>query len=611
MSLEGRLLGHYRLQQLIGSGGMGEIYLAQDTHIPRMIAIKVMRTDAGISGTGEELQGAERLFEREMKAISQLDHPHILPIFDYGTEPIANFTVTYLAMPYRPEGSLQDWLKRQNSTAPLDPHKVIYLVSQAADALQHAHDRHIIHQDIKPANFLVRERHSAVDVPDVLLADFGIAKFLDVTSSVSQQARGTPTYMAPEQWDGQPVPASDQYSLAIMAFLLLTGRPPFQGTLGQVMRQHFTAAPPQPSTLNPRLPPAVDAVFSRAMAKQPEARFPSVLLFAQALQQAFQAGASQFAPLQFATINSSATFSASSPSFSAPSIQQMPSQHSIRTASFQAQQPLSAQSRRSRALKPLLIVAALLIVLTSSGFAIFFAFNKPSTSSLPFTATAQPNLGLTATTQIRAQATATVHSLQAATATTVANDPYLHGKGKLLADDSLSTPGLWSMHESGSWGGTCLFKDGAYQVIEGVATRAYGCEANNGSLQASNFIYEVQVSILSGDCGGLRFRYNRNTNAGYIFRICHDGNIILSCTRLNVPTVILFGAVSPAVHSNYHEKNILAVMAKGRELRLYVNKQPIVTISDNTISRGAFSLDVQATTRSTTIAFNNAKIWQL
>jgi hypothetical protein len=347
------------------------------------------------------------------------------------------------------------------------------------------------------------------------------------------------------------------------------------------------------------------------MAKQPEARFPSVLQFAQALQQAFQAGASQFAPLQFATINSSATLSANSPSSSAPSIQRMPSQHSIGTASFQAQQPLSAQSGRSRALKPLLIVAALLIVLTSSGFAIFFAFNKLSASSPPFTATAQPNLGLTATTRARAQATATVHSLQAATATTIANDPYLHGKGRLLANDSLSTPGLWGMHESGSWGGTCIFKDGTYQVIEDVATRAYGCEASDGSLQASNFIYEVQVSILSGDCGGLRFRYNRNTNAGYIFRICHDRNIILSCTRPNVPTAILFDAVSPAVHSNYHEKNILAVMAKGRELRLYVNKQPIVTISDNTISRGAFSLDVQAATQSTTMAFNNAKIWQL
>jgi hypothetical protein len=262
-------------------------------------------------------------------------------------------------------------------------------------------------------------------------------------------------------------------------------------------------------------------------------------------------------------------------------------------------------------LKPLLIVATILIVLAGSGFAVFFMLNKASASSPPFTAITQPDIGLTATAQARAKATATVRGLQAATATAIANDPYLHGKGKLLADDALSTPGLWVMHESGSWGGTCIFKDGTYQAIEGVATRAYGCDARDGSLQVSNFIYEVQVSILNGDCGGLRFRYTRNTNAGYIFRICHDGNVILSCTRSNVPAVTLFGAASPAVHSNYHEKNLLAVMAKGQEIRLYVNKQPIVTIIDNTISSGAFSLDVQAATQSTTIAFSNAKIWQL
>jgi eukaryotic-like serine/threonine-protein kinase len=288
MSLEGSQLGHYRLQRLIGSGSMSEIYLAQDTHIPRQVAVKVLRTTKEVSSDSSTAQEAERLFEREMQAVSLLDHPHILPLFDYGTEQSDTITRSYLVMPYRPEGSLRDWLLRQESTILLNPYKIIHILLQAADALQHAHERHILHQDIKPDNFLIRIRNSTADTPDILLTDFGLAKFTDTSSFASQSVRGTPIYMPPEQWEGRPVPASDQYALAIMAFLLLTGRAPFRGTPGQVMQQHFHALPPAPCTINPRLSPAVDAVLLRALAKQPQERFPSVLQFAQALEQAFQ-----------------------------------------------------------------------------------------------------------------------------------------------------------------------------------------------------------------------------------------------------------------------------------------------------------------------------------
>src|SRR5579884_1979234 len=124
MSLEGHLLGHYRLLHLIGSGGMGEIYLAEDTHIPRQVAVKVLRTEQDFSADHSTAQEAKRLFDREMKAISLLDHPHILPVFDYGTEQIGAITPTYLVMPYRPEGSLLDWLRKQESNMPLDSAKV-------------------------------------------------------------------------------------------------------------------------------------------------------------------------------------------------------------------------------------------------------------------------------------------------------------------------------------------------------------------------------------------------------------------------------------------------------------------------------------------------------
>jgi len=122
----------------------------------------------------------------------------------------------------------------------------------------------------------------------VLLADFGVAKFISATAGMSQVSRGTPTYMAPEQWEGHPVPATDQYALAVMAYELLTRRPPFQGGMAQLMYQHFHVQPQPPSTFYPRLSQALDAVLLRALAKDPKERFPSVSAFAEAFEQAAQ-----------------------------------------------------------------------------------------------------------------------------------------------------------------------------------------------------------------------------------------------------------------------------------------------------------------------------------
>src|SRR5437764_1905071 len=208
--------GHYRLVRRIGSGGMGEVYLAEDTRSNRHVAIKVVRTETEPYPDPVAKQDAMRLFQREMRAITMLDHPHILPLFDFGEEKDENMVLTYMVMPYRQEGSLTDWLQKRGKSEKLTPNEVAHFIMQAADALQHAHDHHLIHQDVKPSNFLVRNRSSNV-LPDLLLMDFGIAKITTATATASQSIRGTPAYMAPEQWKGQPQPATDQYALAIMA----------------------------------------------------------------------------------------------------------------------------------------------------------------------------------------------------------------------------------------------------------------------------------------------------------------------------------------------------------------------------------------------------------
>lgn len=290
MLLDGIHLGRYLLLRVLGSGGMGEVYLANDTRINRQVAVKVLRNEVSSYPDTTSIQRAAQLFEREMKTISRLDHPRILPLFDYGEQDVNGTTLTYMVMPYRPEGSLDLWLRQRTNTGLLSVQEVVHLITQAASALQHAHDNGIIHQDIKPSNFLVRIKQEQPSRPDLLLADFGVAKFTAATSSTSQTIRGTPMYMAPEQWEGHPVLATDQYALAIMTYELLVGRLPFEGGPGPIMFKHLTVQPEPPSRLNPRLPESVDAVLLRALAKRPEQRFASISEFAWALQQAVQIG---------------------------------------------------------------------------------------------------------------------------------------------------------------------------------------------------------------------------------------------------------------------------------------------------------------------------------
>ncbi|HLZ81643.1 MAG TPA: protein kinase, partial [Ktedonobacteraceae bacterium] len=286
MALEGVQLGQYRLVRLLGSGGMGEVYLAEDARISQQVAIKVSRTDVVSYPHGESAKDAVRLFQREAKAIARLDHPRILPLFGYGEENVNGVMLTYIVMAYRPEGSFAQWLQQRGTAELLPMQDITYFIHQAADALQYAHDHQVVHQDVKPANFLLRANKENPHRPDLLLTDFGIARLGSSTASISHSIRGTPTYMAPEQWSGEPVYATDQYALAVLAYELLAGRTPFVGRQEQIMYQHFNIQPQAPSTFNPLLPNNLDSVILQALAKNPEERFPSIAAFAHALEQA-------------------------------------------------------------------------------------------------------------------------------------------------------------------------------------------------------------------------------------------------------------------------------------------------------------------------------------
>src|SRR5438874_6030155 len=286
MALEGLQLGQYRLLRLLGSGGMGEVYLAEDARINQQVTIKVSRIEATPYPNNSSTQDVVRLFQREAKAIASLDHPHILSLFSYGEENVNGMTVIYIVMPYRREGSFINWLQQRGDNELISVQDVAYFISQAAEALQYAHENQIVHQDVKPSNFLIRTNKGRSKLPDLLLADFGIARLSASTSSASHAIRGTPTYMAPEQWSGEPVYATDQYALAVLAYELLAGRSPFVGRQEQVMYQHFNVQPQPPSTFNPQLSKDVDAVILKALAKRAENRFLSISAFANAFREA-------------------------------------------------------------------------------------------------------------------------------------------------------------------------------------------------------------------------------------------------------------------------------------------------------------------------------------
>ena len=286
MQFEERQIGHYRLLHLLGNGGMGTVYLAEDMFVNRQVAIKVIRSETALYSDDDAANEAVNLFRREANAIAMLDHPNILPLFDYGEENLNGTILTYMVMPYRQEGSLIDWLHRTGNPRPFSPQIIMFIIHQAASALQFAHDHHIIHRDVKPSNFLIRMRPENPSQPDLLLADFGIAKFTTAISSADTMTRGTPTYMPPEQWEDHPVFATDQYALGVMMYELLTGRLPFQGSHSQLMYQHFHIQPSPLSSINPRLSPGIDTVILRALAKNPNDRFPTIATFSQAFQQA-------------------------------------------------------------------------------------------------------------------------------------------------------------------------------------------------------------------------------------------------------------------------------------------------------------------------------------
>jgi predicted ATPase/class 3 adenylate cyclase/DNA-binding CsgD family transcriptional regulator len=261
----GQQLGNYRLIRLLGKGSFAEVYLGEHIHLSTQAAIKVLHTQL----TSDDVDK----FRNEARIIARLVHPHIVRILEFGVEGKTPF----LVMDYAPHGTLRQ-RHPKGTGLPLDT--IVSYVKQIANALQYAHDKKLIHRDIKQENMLL------VRLNEVLLSDFGLA--LITQSSYSQQVQdsaGTIAYMAPEQIQGHPCPASDQYALGVVVYEWLSGDRPFHGSTLEIATQHLLAPPPLQEKV-PTIPSAVERVVLRALAKDPKLRFAQVQSFALALEEA-------------------------------------------------------------------------------------------------------------------------------------------------------------------------------------------------------------------------------------------------------------------------------------------------------------------------------------
>ena len=264
----GQQFGNYRLERLLGRGGFAEVYLGVHIHLKRQAALKILHAHLSQSEITD--------FQREAEIIAALDHPHIIRILDFDVWK----NIPFLVMDYLPNGTLKQRYRR-GEHMPLST--VLHYVQQIADALQYAHEKRLIHRDVKPGNMLLGNDDK------IVLSDFGIATVAYNTSSMPIQATvGTISYMAPEQIYGQARPASDQYSLAAVVYEWLTGDRLFQGTYTEIYARQLTIMPPSLCEKVPNLPVAVEEVVFKALAKDPRQRFETVSDFSSALQLAGQ-----------------------------------------------------------------------------------------------------------------------------------------------------------------------------------------------------------------------------------------------------------------------------------------------------------------------------------
>src|SRR6266487_317278 len=602
----GQQLGNYRIVRPIGQGGFADVYLGEHIYLQTQVAIKLLQMRLLKEDTEE--------FLKEARTIAHLVHPHIVRVLDFGIEGGTPF----LVMDYAPNGTLRQ--RHPKSTA-LPLITIISYVKQIADALQYAHDAKLIHRDVKPENMLLGRSH------EVLLSDFGIALVAQSSRYQStQEVIGTVAYMAPEQIQGKPRPASDQYSLGIIVYEWLSGDRPFHGSFTELCTQHMFAPPPLLRDKLPLLPPVVEQVVMTALEKDPYKRFASMRAFAIALEQACQRASSPPIALPpellsphgpSLSTNTVATSPSNQPSSPSNAVTSFPPPTKALSATTSAESfslsnlmnnenitlvpkaknnsAFANQLQSLRVSKIVLLIGLTLLVLIGSlGVLSVIRINQMSTTNAYATANAQMN-----TTNIANTTTVIAQTYATATATVTAqHNIYVQAtSGTPTLDDPLINN---SKGDNWDGGNACVFTGGAYHVKIGQKDTFLVCSARP---TLANFAYQVQMTILKGDGGGITFRTGGANPFGYRFFLSLD------YFDLNYGDKNL--ASSAAIKANLNQTYLLTAIVRGGTISLYVDKQWVTTVEDNAASSGGIGLMAVDFNNEADVAFRNAQVWNL
>lgn len=370
--LIGTRLGPYDIQALLGSGGMASVYRAFDTNLQRPVALKILSAAAAAQ------PGFVDRFRQEARLVANLRHPNIVQVYDLGQHGGA----TYMSQELLPGPTLESWMcELAARDVQPSPHQIVAIVSQLAGALDAAHAAGIIHRDVKPSNILFRgleaeqtsQPASGLSL-QVVLTDFGIAKQLVGGANQTQigVVFGTPSYLSPEQAQSLPLsPASDIYSLAVVLYELIAGQVPFRASTPMHVAIDHIQTPPPPLPARPDLPPEVEAIVLRGLAKNPSQRFGSAGELAQALARAW-ADPPASAASPGTDVHNQVTRVWQPPAPAGPAAPNQAPRHDPRLAapsSFQQSAPMLSGSRTRLALLGGLLAALLLagIVLAARG----------------------------------------------------------------------------------------------------------------------------------------------------------------------------------------------------------------------------------------------------
>lgn len=584
---EGAVIGPYRLVRNLGHGGAGEVWLASSPAGPTAsagdVAVKIL--------TGPASDPSARDIAQQAQAAGSLQQPHILPF--YGV--VEQENTLAVAMAYARGGSLGDMLRAAPGdglpprlTLPLPPGVVARLVTQLARTLADAHAAGLVHGDVKPSNIFVRTSPSGQ--PLAALGDFGQALLTPAAAALAArgQSGGAPgapdswaaqqlRFAAPEQLGGKSLPASDQYALAALAYLLLTGVPPFEGDAPTLVAAIASQRPAPPSAHNPAIPPEAGGAILRALEKDPAARYPTIVGFAGALDEALASVAASGVTRQFAHMagESGASGTRESP----PSVEGDGVRLTLRspvgvgasgTRRRAAPAPLGDDAPRSLR-RPLAIVAV--VALCVAALATVLAFRAvDNAAGLPSVVlNSRPTLSASPTASANPTVTASGRDAERQLAAITARAP--------IFSDPLSS----NAHHWPTSANVAFFGAGGYHVRDTNAKSVVALRAPfAGADSTQDVVVQCGMTFVQGapaNYAGLIFYASGDTSTYYSFAISDDSRFTVwlhDATGWN----FVSGGYSTAITTGLNAPNTLAVLARGStgEAYFFVNSHYVTGV---------------------------------